>query len=259
MEKTCSKCKISFDVLYFTKDKARKDFLSIYCKNCCKEIRESKKEYSEKYNKEYRKKNAETIKLKSKEYILKNKEKRKLYLEEYKIKYPNNKSISDKKYNQKNKEKIRIKKSIYRNNNKEKYIEYNKQYNKENKEKINEIKRIYQKNKIKTDPLFRLSRILRSRIQNAFKSKSFYKKKNTHQILGCDLSEAKEYIEKLFIKGMSWDNYGEWHIDHIIPLSYAKNEQEMINLNHYTNLRPIWAKENLKKGKKIIEIQLKLI
>ena len=51
---------------------------------------------------------------------------------------------------------------------------------------------------------------------------------------------------------MSWDNHGEWHIDHIIPLSSAKDEYEFFKLCHYTNLQPLWANENYKKGKKII-------
>lgn len=51
---------------------------------------------------------------------------------------------------------------------------------------------------------------------------------------------------------MTWNNYGKWHIDHIIPISSAKTEEEVIKLNHYTNLQPLWAKDNLKKGNKII-------
>lgn len=51
---------------------------------------------------------------------------------------------------------------------------------------------------------------------------------------------------------MSWENHGEWHIDHIIPLSSAKNEEEIYKLNHYTNLQPLWKEENLSKGDKIL-------
>ena len=54
---------------------------------------------------------------------------------------------------------------------------------------------------------------------------------------------------------MTWDNYGEWHVDHIIPLSSAENEIELIELCHYRNLQPLWAKENLMKKDKIIEHQ----
>ena len=50
---------------------------------------------------------------------------------------------------------------------------------------------------------------------------------------------------------MSWDNHGEWHLDHIIPMASATNEKEVIKLNHYTNFQPLWAEENLQKSDKI--------
>jgi len=51
---------------------------------------------------------------------------------------------------------------------------------------------------------------------------------------------------------MSWENYGDWHIDHIIPISSAKNNDEVYKLNHYTNFQPLWALDNMKKSNKII-------
>jgi hypothetical protein len=64
--------------------------------------------------------------------------------------------------------------------------------------------------------------------------------------------EYKNYIESKFQEGMDWNNYGEWHIDHIIPLSSASNENELERLFHYTNCQPLWAKDNLSKSDKII-------
>jgi hypothetical protein len=59
---------------------------------------------------------------------------------------------------------------------------------------------------------------------------------------------------------MTWENQGQWHLDHIYPISLAKNEQEVIKLNHYTNFQPLWAKDNLTKHNKIIpNTQIKLI
>ena len=51
---------------------------------------------------------------------------------------------------------------------------------------------------------------------------------------------------------MSWENAGQWHYDHIYPVSLAKDEEELIRLNHYTNFQPLWAEDNLRKGSKII-------
>jgi len=59
------------------------------------------------------------------------------------------------------------------------------------------------------------------------------------------------HIEQQFKDGMSWENHGEWHIDHIFPVGLASDEEMVYKLNHYTNLQPLWAKENLQKGAKI--------
>jgi hypothetical protein len=58
-------------------------------------------------------------------------------------------------------------------------------------------------------------------------------------------------MESLFKEGMTWDNHGEWHIDHIIPISSGKTEDEVVKLCHYTNLQPLWKTENLLKGDKL--------
>ena len=73
----------------------------------------------------------------------------------------------------------------------------------------------------------------------------------TKDIVGLDYIEFKNYISSMFTDGMSWENYGKWHLDHIIPLRVAKNEEEVLLLNHYTNLQPLWAEDNLRKGGKI--------
>jgi hypothetical protein len=70
-------------------------------------------------------------------------------------------------------------------------------------------------------------------------------------MLGCDYDFFKAYIERQFKQGMTWENHGKWHFDHIIPVSSAKNEEELIKLNHYTNFQPLWAEENLSKSNKI--------
>jgi hypothetical protein len=91
---------------------------------------------------------------------------------------------------------------------------------------------------------------------NFLKYKNVTKKNKTSEIVGCSLETLKLHIENQFTDGMSWELMGKHiHIDHIIPLSSAKTEQEILKLCHYTNLQPLWAKDNLKKHNKIIEKQ----
>jgi hypothetical protein len=79
------------------------------------------------------------------------------------------------------------------------------------------------------------------------------KKSKSYEILGCSFLEFKEHLENKFLDGMDWTNYGEWHLDHIKPISLAKNEKELLELNHYTNFQPLWAFDNISKGNKFIE------
>lgn len=76
----------------------------------------------------------------------------------------------------------------------------------------------------------------------------YTKNNKTEIILGISFNEFKLYIEEQFIEGMSWDNHGEWHLDHKIPLSWAKTKEEVYDLNRYTNFQPLWQFDNLSKG-----------
>ena len=78
----------------------------------------------------------------------------------------------------------------------------------------------------------------------------FRKNSKTQEILGCTLDEFINHLQSQFTEGMTLKNHGEWHLDHKIPISSAKNEKDIIRLNHYTNFQPLWAKENLRKGDK---------
>jgi hypothetical protein len=98
------------------------------------------------------------------------------------------------------------------------------------------------------DPLFKLSKLIRARFGTALLRFKKKKTKSTMQWLDCSLEELKIYLERKFLPGMSWENHGEWHIDHIVPLVSASSEEELYKLSHYTNLQPLWAKDNLKKG-----------
>lgn len=87
---------------------------------------------------------------------------------------------------------------------------------------------------------------MRTRLWKFFRNIS--KSKKTENILGCSWDFARMHIQSNFRYGMSWDNYGKWHVDHIEPLSLAKNKNELEKLCHYTNLQPLWAKDNFKKN-----------
>lgn len=83
------------------------------------------------------------------------------------------------------------------------------------------------------------------------KSNNITKRNRTFEIVGCSPEYLKEHLEKQFTDGMSWEKLGkEIHIDHIIPLASAKNEEEVYRLCHYSNLQPLWAIDNIKKGSK---------
>ena len=104
------------------------------------------------------------------------------------------------------------------------------------------------KNRYKSDPLHRLRMITRSRVSGAIRRQGYAKHGKTHQILGCSFEELKRHIEKQFTKGMKWSNYGEWHIDHRIPIASAKSPEELEYLLHHMNLQPMWAGQNLAKS-----------
>ena len=96
------------------------------------------------------------------------------------------------------------------------------------------------------DPQGHLSSVVRSAVKNALKSN---KSKPSIEYLGCSIEEFKEHIEKQFEEGMTWENHGEWHIDHIIPLKYENPTlEETIERLHWSNTQPLWAEENIAKG-----------
>lgn len=178
-------------------------------------------------------------------------------------------------YSKTNKEKLL-------NNAKEKYrknIEYelnrSKKYRKLNRDKIknnyelnkdkyNAARNEKRKELMKSDSLYKLKYRVRTLISHAINRKNFRKTSKTHEILGCTYEQFKQHLESQFESWMSWDNYGNpkdgifelnktWDIDHIIPIDSAITEEDVIKLNHYTNLRPLCSLDNrwIKKNKPI--------
>lgn len=180
------------------------------------------------------------ISIYKKELRIKNLEKNKLYFQEY---YKENKDLIKNnqkvRYNEDKSKKIEYQKK-YSEINKDKIKEYKKEYYIENKESINEYKREYQNNRRKNDPIFKLKYSINRMIRRSLKVKGVLKSSKSVDILGCDIQSFKLYLENLFTGEMSWENYGTfWDIDHKIPLATAKSEDDVIRLNHYTNLQPL--------------------
>ena len=171
----------------------------------------------------------------AKQYRLNNKEKIKQYRLDNKEKI--------KQYNLDNKEKINESKRRWRLNNKESI----KQWRLDNRDYFNK----YNKNRFKTDPIFKLIKTQRGRMWAVLKGKKKYK--STIKLLGCSAEECWNHLEQQFKPGMTRDNYGLWHVDHIIPCASFDltklSEQE--KCFHYTNLQPLWAIDNIKKGAKL--------
>lgn len=129
--------------------------------------------------------------------------------------------------------------------------EYNKNFYANRKDEIIAKVSAYQKKRTREDPIFALRRTARSRIQKAVMRFGVRKCAKTMSILGCDPATLRRHLEMQFLPKMSWDNRQAWHVDHIVPLSSARTEDEILKLCHYTNLRPLWAKDNLSKGDSI--------
>lgn len=122
-----------------------------------------------------------------------------------------------------------------------------------NREKINKRSREYISKRWKELRKDKSQRYINELIKNGIRRYIVNKRGKSYQdILGDTFDNVRLHIENQFKDGMSWSNFGEWHIDHITPLSSGNNNDEWIKLNHYTNLQPLWAKENLEKGAKII-------
>ena len=245
-KKICSKCKEEKEVYEFYTDKSKIDGYYSSCKKC--KITYAKTRVGE--NKTYLK----LWRIANPDYPKNFREKNPNYVKNY---YNNNKNKmidSVKKHYNKNKEsilsKVRISSLKYYYENCEIIKEKRKKYCKDNRVKINQ----YVSEKKLNDSTYRLCCVVRNRIRTFLKSKNITKKNKTFDIVGCSPEFLKDHLEKQFTEGMSWENhslYG-WHIDHIIPVSSAKTEDEVYSLCHYTNLQPLWAEDNLKKGDKIL-------
>jgi len=256
--KVCSICNLEKDICEFTIYNKTKGKTRGYCKVC--EKLKKKDEY---------KRNFKTYQKSKIDYAEKNLELIKTYKDNY---YQENKEIiseKGKQYRLDNKEVIIERKKVYYNDNIETIKEDNRIYYQENKEDIKKRVREYrnnnlevvrqremnyQRNKRQSDPFYRLTENVRTRVRNSFKT-GYSKNSKTQDILGCSFNDFKEHIEAQFADWMNWDNYGNpkdgiyelnktWDLDHIIPIATTITEEDVIRLNHYTNYQPLCSYTN---------------
>jgi len=122
----------------------------------------------------------------------------------------------------------------------------------------NKDKRVaWENGKYHNDPIFKLKKRLRHRLRCAlYRLRTHRSRGSAIKDVGCSVEELKKYIESKWQPGMTWDNWGSngWHIDHIMPLCCASDEEELLKLCHYTNLQPLWKKDHLIKTMKDIKL-----
>lgn len=149
----------------------------------------------------------------------------------------------------------------WRGNNPIKYRTSIDKWEEANPEKIKATKINYRRRHRLIDLDFKITENIRAAMHGALNRNT--KSGHTVELLGCSIEYLRHYLENQFTEGMAWNNYGVhgWHIDHVIPLSYfdLTDPSQQRRAWHYTNLQPLWARDNLKKKSKIIEIQLILL
>ena len=218
--KKCTSCGEEFpDTTEFFHKNGRK--LHTQCKVCKKEDR---KKYARRYKGKYKDKKAK--------YRQENKEKIKSWHKE--------------NYKQ-NSEKIKARNREYYQKNSDSICARTKKYREENPEWYREYKREYLKN-----PVNKLKSRMSRGVWGCLCGKQ--KTSRTFKYIGCTVEELWNHLESQFTEGMTRDNYGEWHVDHVKPIASfdfdSDLESELHKAWHYTNLQPLWAKDNISKGSK---------
>ncbi len=257
--KICSRCKKSKPFKDFCKNKNNKDGLGCQCKQCNIDYRKENTERTKKYYL----KNKEKHNKRCNKYYQENKEQCKKLAKQYrKANSKQNREQNNKrnrKYRQEHKEQFKI----YRKINKEKINKQCRKRYQGNKAAISNRHKLYFKNnkekiykrtnaRRKTDVNYQLRCNLSKRTWEALKNNK--KSDKTIALIGCSVNQLKQHLESQFTKDMTWDNYGMygWHIDHIKPCAKfdLSKPEEQRKCFHYTNLQPLWAKDNLSKGAK---------
>ena len=166
------------------------------------------------------------------------------------------KKVSDKKWREKNKESVKEYVKSWYEQNKEHRKEYIKEYHKNNIDKIRKTKRDYERNRKARDPLYKLISYFRTAIYQVLKESNVDKYGHYFDVLQYTPEELITHLELQFKDDMSWDNYGIWHVDHMLPITSfdirEMGDEEFMKCWSLDNLQPMWGEENIRKSNKIL-------
>jgi hypothetical protein len=160
----------------------------------------------------------------------------------------------NKAYRKLNIEAVKAKKKSHYAANRSVVIDHNQAYREANREASRERAANYTRKKAASDPVYAMRLRVCALIGTRLRSGGYSKKSRGHEILGCDWCFFKMHMERQFLPGMEWGNRDKWHIDHITPMATAKTEGDVIALSHFTNLRPMWAVDNIRKSNGITHL-----
>ena len=162
------------------------------------------------------------------------------------------KSKANKRYYKNNKEDICEWYKKWAKENRECLREKHTEWREDNKEHVNKYKRDYERKRRAEDPKYRLGVRTRTAVWQLLKERGIKKTNKTFELLGYTIEELMNHLEKQFVNGMTWDNYGEWHVDHIRPMSSfnftSPEDPEFKECWRLENLQPLWWPDNLSKG-----------
>jgi hypothetical protein len=166
------------------------------------------------------------------------------------------KAVADKKYAEKNKEKLSEYHKDWSITNRDTLRAKHTEWRNENRDKVRKWARDYERNRRREDPKYRLTARTRTSVSTCLKERNVKKKSSTFILLGYSIEELMIHLEALFTVGMTWDNYGEWHVDHKIPMnSFQFESTDDIGFKDcwkLSNLQPLWGPDNLSKGTKLL-------